>query len=280
VLESSISSQVAEYWSLQHEVPGAFWNIDFALFDMTLQWQEQSGVRGDLLEVGALFGKSSIVLGRHARADETVHICDVFEDPAVDAANDSENDVSYAGLTRASFEANYARFVDRKPHIIQSLSSSLPHELDPDSLRFVHVDGGHLYDVVADDVANAELLSGANAVVVFDDYRAIHTPGVAAAVWAAADRGPFIPVVASEQKLYGTWDESSAAEYFERASSWAGSLSDQLHFGVQSLRGRPFLVIANPHPTTSSVRGRLARLLPPVVTDRLRPAPPPPYLGT
>lgn len=277
MLESSISAQVTEYWSRRHEVPGAFWDIDFALFDMTLQWQEQTDVRGDLLEVGALFGKSSIVLGRHARPDETVHICDVFEDPTVDDANYSENVDSYAGLTRASFEANYARFVDRKPNIIQSLSSGLPRELDQDSLRFVHVDGGHLYDVVAEDVVNTELLCRANSVAVFDDYRAIHTPGVAAAVWAAADRGPFIPVVASEQKLYGTWDEDSAAEYFERSLSWVRSLGDQLHFGVQSLRGRPFLVIAN--PTSSSVRGRLARLLPPIVTDRLKPQPAPPHLG-
>ena len=66
-----VSPAVQEYWRERHSVIGAFWDIDFLLFDRILQTQQRSGVTGDLLEIGALYGKSAIVLGRHAGPGES-----------------------------------------------------------------------------------------------------------------------------------------------------------------------------------------------------------------
>ncbi len=43
-------------------------------------------------------------------------------------------------------------------------------------------------------------------VVVFDDYRAEHTPGVAAAVWQRLDKG-LSPFALSPVKMYATFGD-------------------------------------------------------------------------
>lgn len=277
MMDRFISDSLRDYWERRNEVEGAFWDVDFALFDSVLRWQEVSGIQGDLLEIGALFGRSAIVLGRHARVDENVHICDIFEANVSDKANSLENDASYPDLTKRVFEANYASFVLRPPDVIQDLSSSLSQRLDPSSVRFAHVDGGHLYDIVEDDVRTAQIVGKPDSIVAFDDYRAIHTPGVAAAVWGAVHSEQLFPFAVSEQKLYGSWSQSVANTCFEELFAWAESIGPALPHGVQSIKNMPVLIVAN--PGSHSFRARAARFLPPVVADRLRPPSRPAHLG-
>jgi len=57
------------------------------------------------------------------------------------------------------------------------------------------------------DAVNAKTLLRPGGVVVFDDYRSEHTPGVSAAVWQAIISDGLIPIALTPAKLYGVYDD-------------------------------------------------------------------------
>ncbi|MGW7540588.1 class I SAM-dependent methyltransferase [Streptomyces sp. NPDC054770] len=189
------------------DVPGWFPVLDQVLFDWFLNRQEASGTRGDLLEVGVYMGKSAIFTGRHLRPGESFTVCDLFEGDAPDDANRAESTKSYAKLTRRRFEENYLAFHDELPRVLQGPSSVVPGEVAPGSCRFVHVDASHLYEHVHGDIAAARELLLPDGIVVLDDFRSEHTPGVSIATWEAVLNGDLHPICISTQKLYGTWGD-------------------------------------------------------------------------
>jgi hypothetical protein len=190
-----------------NDVSGWFPPLDQVLFRSLLTRQEALGERGDLLELGVFMGKSAIFLGHHLQDGEKFTVCDLFESDAPDDANGAETAKSYPTLTRDAFEANYLSFHDELPRVLQAPSSVVPAEVDPKSCRFVHVDASHLYEHVHGDIGAARdaLLPG--GVVVLDDFRSEHTPGVSIATWEAVLNRGLRPVCLSTQKLYATWDD-------------------------------------------------------------------------
>ncbi len=273
----SVSPSASAYWRSRAEVEGAFWDIDFRLFDEVLTAQKSLGVSGDLLEIGALYGKSTILLGLHAAAGEVVQVCDVFEQETGDSANNAENESSYPGLARDKFEANYRRFVDTDPRVIQELSTSIARHVEPGTLRFAHVDGGHLFETVVDDLRNVKPLLAEGGIIVIDDFRALHTPGVAAAAWAEVVDGGLVPFALSEQKMYASWGPTDA--YARHLDAWLQRSPDVENFGYQDVKGHTVLIMENPQrPTT--VRGRIGRWVPPALMPLLLPNRPGPHLGT
>ncbi|MVO83533.1 class I SAM-dependent methyltransferase [Streptomyces sp. p1417] len=195
------------------DVPGWFPPLDQVLFDWFLDRQEERAVHGDLLEIGVYMGKSAIFLGRHLGDAERYTVCDLFEGEAPDGANSAESRKSYSALTKQAFEQNYLSFHDELPRVLFGPSSMVPTEVTPASCRFVHVDASHLYEHVYGDIAAArDALVPKNGIVVLDDFRSEHTPGVSIAAWEAVLNRGLRPVCLSTQKLYGTWDDPEAVQ--------------------------------------------------------------------
>ncbi|GAA3990235.1 class I SAM-dependent methyltransferase [Streptomyces marokkonensis] len=190
-----------------NDVPGWFWPLDQVLFSWFLERQEQQEARGDLLELGAYLGKSAILLGHHLRDGETFTVCDLFGAEPPDAANRAEAAKSYSSLTRQAFEQNYLSFHDALPTIIQAPSSAVTDEVAPGTCRFAHIDASHLYEHVQGDIGAARDLLLPDGIVVLDDFRSEHTPGVAVATWEAVLNRGLRPVCLSSQKLYATWGD-------------------------------------------------------------------------
>ncbi|MFB6786821.1 class I SAM-dependent methyltransferase [Streptomyces olivaceus] len=190
-----------------NDVPGWFWPLDQMLFSWFLERQDRLDTHGDLLELGAYLGKSAILLGDRLRDDERLTVCDLFGAEPPDAANRAEAAQSYSSLTRQAFERNYLSFHDSLPTIVQAPSSAVVDEVAPGSCRFVHVDASHLYEHVEGDIGAAEKLLVPEGIVVLDDFRSEHTPGVAVAAWEAVLNRGLRPVCLSSQKLYGTWGD-------------------------------------------------------------------------
>lgn len=220
------------------EVPGWFPITDQELFSWFLAGPEGAASRGDLLELGCYLGKSAILLGRHLRPDETLTVCDLFESPAPTAANENEVKGSYASLTRAGFTRNYLAFHERPPRIVQAPTSAVLDHVRPGTCRFVHVDASHLYEHVRCDIGTARAVLAPGGVVVLDDYRAEHTPGVAAAAWEAVFTRGLRPVCVTGQKLYGTWDDPAPLRDALRA--WARDREDWW-MEEQDVAGAPLL---------------------------------------
>ncbi|MEV5351509.1 class I SAM-dependent methyltransferase [Streptomyces sp. NPDC052693] len=189
------------------DVPGWFPALDQMLFTWFLERQREQGIRGDLLELGVYLGKSAILLGHHLQPGETFTVCDLFEGEAPDGANQAEAAKSYASLTRQAFERNYLSFHDSLPTVIAAPSSVVPQRVAPGTCRFVHIDASHLYEHVYGDIGAAHDVLRPEGVVVLDDFRSEHTPGVSVAAWEAVLNRGLRPICLSTQKLYGTWGD-------------------------------------------------------------------------
>ncbi|MCC9312254.1 class I SAM-dependent methyltransferase [Kitasatospora sp. RB6PN24] len=191
------------------DVPGWFWPIDQQLFTWLLERQSASGTSGDLLELGSYLGRSAILIGRHLRAGETFTVCDLFDSEAPDGDNAAEMTMSYRQtLTRTAFERNYLAFHSKLPTIVQAPTSVLEDgRIAAGSCRFVHIDASHLYEHVSIDIRTAKAVLGPDGIVVLDDFRSPHTPGVAAATWEAVFQQALRPICVTPEKLYGTWGD-------------------------------------------------------------------------
>lgn len=200
---------------------------------------------------------------------------DVFGDDAAGVANSRENRTSYQGLTRAKFEENYHRYVAAPPTVVQDLSENLRTHVPDGTIRFAHVDGGHLFSVVSTDLTNVRHLLTDGGIVAFDDFRAFHTPGVAAAVWGAVAHDGLIPICLTETKMYGSWDSAVAGETAAALRGWL-NLHPEVRHGTQRIGDLDVLLVENPKIWTR--RRRIKAMLPPVIAERLQPIPKP-HLG-
>ncbi len=268
------------------DVPGWFWPIDQQLFGWLLDRQSDLEITGDLLELGPYLGRSAILIGWHVRPGETFTVVDIFEDEAPDASNTNEVARSYGTrLTRARFEANYLDFHSQLPVIIQAPTSDLADGRIPaGSCRFVHIDASHLYDHVVIDAQVARAALGPSGIVVFDDYRQPHTPGVAAAAWGAVLNLGLNLICSTDQKLYGTWGSPTAIQ--DDLLKLDGD-RDKCRMDIESVAGQRLIRLSGPgvaglmpasvaaQPAAPVRRpGRARRLavdlLPPVVTRAIR----------
>ncbi len=198
-------------------VHGWFYEIDRVLFRWFLA-EQASGPLGDLAELGVYLGKSAVLLGEYLRPEERFTVIDLFEDEAMDEANRNENSKFYPSFTQQAFEANYMRHRGSIPTIVRGPSQEILQHVSLNSVRFMHVDASHMYEHVRADLASSRLLLKDQGVVVFDDFRATHSPGVGAAVWQEVTGGELNVIAVTDQKLYATW--SDVGPWREKLVSW------------------------------------------------------------
>ncbi len=222
------------------DIPGWFPWIDQVMFRHFLSPGSVVG-QGNLVELGVYLGKSAALIGQFVGADETFTVCDLFGLEPDSDANRRENAKSYPKLNRPAFERNYLALFEHLPNIVQDYSSAIVDHVEAGSVRFVHVDASHHYEHVVVDIDSAAKLLKPDGVVVFDDYRSDHTPGVSAAVWEAVFTKGLQPICLTQQKLYGTFGDRDGHQDLLRR--W---LAEQptLWFEVQTIAQRPVFRVA------------------------------------
>lgn len=228
-----------EYARCFQTIPGWFARTDLRLFDSILARQLSGGVTGDILEIGCYQGKSAILLGYGLRDGDTLTVCDLFgSEPA---GVPTEGMDAYDDLTVERFTEHYARFHSRAPEVHICASSELAQRTTGRHFRFIHVDGSHAYECASGDIQTAAEHMSQRGVIVVDDYRSAHTPGVAAATWQAAAAGLIYPFCISRTKLYAAgsrddqdWWSSYCRELGERGSSWQSEVHSV--FGLELVR--------------------------------------------
>lgn len=243
------------------EIPGWFKRMDMELFRLLL---DETGERlggGDLAELGVYLGKSAALMGFALRPGETFTVIDLFSDPAEAEDNRSENDDQYAELTREAFEGHYRRFHDELPVVLQAPSETIVDHAAHGTHRFVHIDASHLYENVVADIAATRTLLKPDGVVVFDDYRTVHAPGVGAAIWRETTNG-LTPFAVTPNKLYATFGD--ADPWFEAVKQWLDGQS-YWRMELQQVAGRELVRVQRParkppEPKPTRQSGWLARL--------------------
>jgi methyltransferase family protein len=225
------------------DVPGWFAALDQALFGWCLEWQSSQGISGDLVELGVYKGKSAILLGSYLRDEETLVACDLFGRPASDTDIGPGASQFYRDrLCRQDFETNYSSFFGSLPRIVEGPSSAILTHVESGSSRFVHIDAAHRFSNVLQDIASARTMLCDEGIVVLDDYRTAHTPGVAAAVWESVLHGGLVPLCVSEAKFYGTF---GASDHIRQALSQWLAAKKRPH-DVHDIDGRPLIRVSSP----------------------------------
>lgn len=139
-------------------------------------------------------------------------------------------------LTRTAFERNYLAFHSELPVIVQAPTSVLGDgRIATGSCRFVHIDASHLYEHVAVDIRTAKAALGPDGIVVLDDFRSPHTPGVAAATWEAVFQQDLRPICVTPEKLYGTWGDP---EPTQQALVELDGDAEDCHLDIDMVAGR------------------------------------------
>jgi len=240
-------------------IPGWFTWTDQRVFEHVLGRQDDERP-GTLVELGAYLGKSAVVAGEYLRAGEEFVVCDLFGEAAPDEGNSRENQQSYRTLTRQQFEANYLGVHRRLPTVLQAPTSRILEHVPPGSARFVHIDASHLYEHVRGDLEAAGTMLRPGGLVVCDDYRSQHTPGVAAAVWAAVQSGAIQPFCVTPSKLYACTG-ADAAPHREALLAWLEEGAEGLRHEVQRVAGTD-LVRIWPRPAPKGPRPEPAAATP------------------
>ena len=207
--DPAVEARIEGYRRELETVKGWFSLEDFDAFLAIDLAQRELGIRGPLLEIGCFEGRSTILLGMLARADEDLVVCDLFHITADGA--DPVSHEGYRGFRRETFEKNYLRFHDNLPSIEAGLSSFLPASYPGPRFRILHVDGSHEYETVCGDLAYTASAAVVGGVVVIDDYRTAHTPGVAAALWEVSAADTLRPALLTQHKAYAAVDEHGEA---------------------------------------------------------------------
>lgn len=234
-------------------IPGWFDAIDRELLRWFLSSGRDVSGAGSIAKLGVFMGRSAVLLGSYDERDEELTVIDLFESEAGDHANVEENAEACPGLSREAVEANYMRIRAALPRVLQDLSERIVDHVAESSWRFVHVDASHMFDHVRLDILAAERLLSPSGIVAFDDYRAGHTPGVAAAVRAAVANQGLHPIVLSPHRLDATWgDRTPYLQAIPRQSPrWTSE--------IQSVSGADLLVLSPAHHESY----RWIRYLPP-----------------
>lgn len=225
-------------------VDGWLGRPDGLVFVAVSELQARSGLRADVLEIGAHRGRSAILLGYLLGAGETLIVCDLFEGPERRSGKKlwigGKRD--YPGLTQAAFDRNYARH-HATPPVVHKCSSTelLPRRLVEGPLRLIHLDGSYEPETIVRDLETVRALLAPGGVAVFEDDHSQHRPSVAPAVRAALERGELTAVCMTPWKLFAT----TAGDPLGLAASlraWA-ERSPDFRTGTATLAGQETLLL-------------------------------------
>ena len=159
------------------DIPGYMGRDDALHFALVLGLQRESGLAGDVLEIGTWFGKSAAFIANFVRPGEKLILCDAFQIETKDRYSERP--------TVKALKANLRRGAPAFDHAGLELHACLSTglRLAPGvRLRFAHVDGGHAREEALHDLRLIADFVVPGGVVVVDDYRHPQWPGVTLAV--------------------------------------------------------------------------------------------------
>ena len=165
-------------------------------WSILLNAQSANSIRGDMLEIGVEFGTSAFLLLDALHKKEHLTLVDLIK-------------------TREWIEGCSGPYSDRTNFTFLEGNS---HKLDPNLLptgcRWIHVDGGHLYDHVLKDLQLTAHRLSDDGILVLDDFFEIRWPDVTTAFVDFMRTEPGLqPFLLVNRKVYCVRSAETAATY-------------------------------------------------------------------
>lgn len=210
--------RVSKFLSDEHQkIEGWFFPLDqFAFFELFVA-QDQLSVAGDVVEVGVFHGKSLVLLSLLKNDQEKIIGFDLFEDDHEERARDNMN--VFGAADTLSLIKGWTSDISR---------NDLDHILKT-PLRFLHIDAGHEYHEVLEQLYIFTPYLADRGFIAIDDYQDREFPGIEAAVldFSEVDRPRrFTPFLASGNKLFLC--------YTPMADTWQKLLLNRPNFADKS----------------------------------------------
>ena len=208
--------RVQRFFSEDHkQIEGWFFPLDQLAFIELFSVQDQLQITGDVAEVGVYQGKSLALLSLLKSSDERLLGFDLFVE---DHQQKTEQNVQKYGI-------------DDGLSLIKGLTSEIAQdnldEIVARPLRFLHIDAGHEYHEVLEQLYLFSPYLADRGVIAMDDYQDREFPGIEAAVldFSEVDRPRrFVPFLASGNKLFMCF--SPMASEFQKSLLDRPNLSD------------------------------------------------------
>lgn len=154
------------------ELGGWFGEEAIASWDCLLSLQQALAVRGNVMEIGVLKGKSAALLALHSRPEETC----VLVDPAL---RKEATDV----IETIRPEGNlYYRQMSQQVRGDAELVSLAG------TFRWIHIDGEHSGRAVTNDLAIGEMLLAPDGIICLDDFMVSSYPQITMATFVFLER--------------------------------------------------------------------------------------------
>ena len=178
-----------DYMRSFSDVAGWFPVPAAAIWDCLLDFQEASGVNGNLMEIGVWKGKSAGCAALHCRREE---FC-LFVDP-LPLADARETISRLVPKARCKYLQETSQLLPRYPVLKETLGS----------FRWIHIDGEHSSEAVAGDLRLAADLVCSRGIVVVDDFFSPSYPQVTQSVFQfiAGRPAPLSLILCGFQKGY------------------------------------------------------------------------------
>ena len=199
-----------------NELEGWFFSPDQLAFFELCALQERSQIIGDLCEVGVFKGKSLVLLSLLKRDTERLLGFDIFDEDHLEATQQS--------LSAFNAEKN----VELYKGLTSDISLDMLDERIKNPLRFLHIDAGHEYHEVLEQLAIFTPYLADYAIIAMDDYQDREFPGIEAAVldFAEQDRPRrFVPFLAGGNKMFLC--NASSSSMFQKSLLTAPNLKDK-----------------------------------------------------
>lgn len=175
------------------KIDGWFFPLDQLAFFELFSVQNQLKAGGDTVEVGVYHGKSLVLLSVLKNREEKLVGFDLFD--ADDEERTRDNLGSFGNSEHVSLVRGYTSEIARA-----DLNAMLPSPL-----RFLHIDAGHEYHEVLEQLHLFSPYVSDRGIIAMDDYQDREFPGIEAAVldFAELDRPRrFVPFLAGGNKLF------------------------------------------------------------------------------
>ena len=187
-------SKIQKFIGEDHKfIDGWFFGLDQVAFYELFSIQNQQGLRGDVCEVGVYKGKSFVFLSLLKGQNDRLIGFDLFPDDLEEVTKRNLSDYGVAENT----ELHKGLTSDLELAELNSILSS--------RLRFLHIDAGHEYHEVLQQLQLFSPYMDDLGIISMDDYQDREFPGIEAAVLDFADRDRprrFVPFLAGSNKMY------------------------------------------------------------------------------
>lgn len=186
--------RVKKFLTETHEqIEGWFFPLDQLVFYELMAVQDNLNIDGDIAEIGVYHGKSLVLLSLLKSAAQRLLGFDLFDE--------DHQPITEKNLLNFGLDTN----VILRKGLTSDISADDLEALMPRALRFLHIDAGHEYHEVLEQLELFSPFVGDQGIIAMDDYQDREFPGIEAAVLDFANRDRprrFVPFLAGGNKMF------------------------------------------------------------------------------